>query len=193
MGSSSPKTNFTSVSLVSLLLLAVFGSVHGYYDSYVNFYTKECPSARRVVEATVSSAIRKDRGIAAALLRLHFHDCFVKGCDASILLDASNGVPAEKDSIVNANSIRGYEVIDSIKATVEKYCPRKVSCADILALAARDAVAQIGGPRWKISSGSLREGNGYPLRLSYHRHHPLWSDRKPALQFFRPKWSGSNF
>ncbi|KAL3695314.1 hypothetical protein R1sor_009390 [Riccia sorocarpa] len=103
-----------SAQLVSLLLLAVFAASpyivvigRGYgYDSSVDFYTKECPFARSVVEATVNSAIRKDRGITAALIRLHFHDCFVRGCDASILLDSVNGTQAEKDSIVNANSIR---------------------------------------------------------------------------------------
>ncbi|KAL2611186.1 hypothetical protein R1flu_022878 [Riccia fluitans] len=144
------------VQLLSLLLLTIVASVHGGYgygDYLVDFYSKECPPARILVESTVKSALRRDRGLAAAILRLHFHDCFVRGCDASILLDASNGTPAEKDSIVNANSVRGYEVIDTIKAAVEKVCPGKVSCADILALAARDFVVQIGGPSWKVTSG----------------------------------------
>ncbi|KAL3678339.1 hypothetical protein R1sor_021295 [Riccia sorocarpa] len=149
------QTILRSGNLISLLLLAVFAGVHGVYgyDSSVDFYTKECPSARSLVEATVKSAIRNDRGIAAALLRLHFHDCFVRGCDASILLDSANRIQAEKDSVVNANSIRGYEIIDSIKAVVETFCPGTVSCADIVTLVARDAVVQIGGPGWKVSSG----------------------------------------
>ncbi|KAL2631467.1 hypothetical protein R1flu_016153 [Riccia fluitans] len=157
MRSNRPKASLTRsfrIQLISFLLLAIVSSVQGGYgDSLVTFYTKECPSARSLVESTVKSALRRDRGLAAALLRLHFHDCFVRGCDGSILLDASNGTAAEKDSIVNAGSVRGYEVIDAIKAAVEKKCPGKVSCADIVALAARDAVVQIGGPGWKLSSG----------------------------------------
>ncbi|KAL2611167.1 hypothetical protein R1flu_022859 [Riccia fluitans] len=157
MRSNRPKASLTrsfGIQLISFLLLAIVSSVQGGYgDSLVTFYTKECPSARSLVESTVKSALRRDRGLAAALLRLHFHDCFVRGCDGSILLDASNGTAAEKDSIVNAGSVRGYEVIDGIKAAVEKKCPGKVSCADIVALAARDAVVQIGGPGWKLSSG----------------------------------------
>ncbi|KAK4789968.1 hypothetical protein SAY86_017272 [Trapa natans] len=43
--------------------------------------------------------------------------------------------------IHNINSLRGFDVIDNIKADAEKLCPSTVSCADIIALAARDAIA----------------------------------------------------
>lgn len=48
----------------------------------------------------------------------------------------------EKTALPNLNSIRGFEVVDEIKAAVDKACKRPVvSCADILAIAARDSVA----------------------------------------------------
>lgn len=66
-----------------------------------------------------------------------------QGCDASILLDDKPKIASEKNSGPNKNSIRGFEVIDEIKAKVEEACPRTVSCADILALAARGSTVLV--------------------------------------------------
>ncbi|CAI0554115.1 unnamed protein product [Linum tenue] len=86
--------------------------------------------------------------MAASLLRLHFHDCFVNGCDGSVLLDGG-----EKNALPNLNSARGFEVIDSIKSNLEKACPGVVSCTDVLTLAAREAVYLTGGPYWSLAFG----------------------------------------
>ncbi|XP_060194467.1 peroxidase 9 [Lycium barbarum] len=120
---------------------------------FPELYQISCPQANEIVMSVLEEAIAKDPRMAASLLRLHFHDCFVQGCDASILLDKSSAFKSEKDSGPNKNSLRGFEVIDEIKAKLEQVCPHTVSCADILALAARDSVVLSGGPYWEVPLG----------------------------------------
>lgn len=69
--------------------------------------------------------------------------CCVQGCDGSILLDDTATFTGEQNALPNRNSARGFEVIDAIKTRVEAACANTVSCADILALAARDGVVLV--------------------------------------------------
>ncbi|KAH9304138.1 hypothetical protein KI387_008542, partial [Taxus chinensis] len=117
------------------------------------YYLCTCPEAEAIVFSGVDRAVAQDPRMAASLLRLHFHDCFVKGCDGSVLLDDTTTLIGEKTAPPNANSLRGFEVIDSIKAELEFACPGIVSCADILAIAARDSVMLTGGPTWQVQLG----------------------------------------
>ena len=105
----------------------------------VGFYATTCPRVETIVQATVRSHFSSNPNIAPGLLRLHFHDCFVQGCDGSILIA---GPSAERTSLPNSN-LRGFEVIDDAKTQLEAACPGVVSCADILALATRDAVVLV--------------------------------------------------
>ncbi|CAN1278392.1 Peroxidase 10 [Linum perenne] len=118
-----------------------------------SYYDQSCPRLSMIVRYGVWSAVNNESRIAASLLRLHFHDCFVNGCEGSILLDDTVAFKGEKNAQANRNSARGYEVIDRIKDDVEKACPATVSCTDILALAAREAVVLTGGPYWPVALG----------------------------------------
>ena len=45
----------------------------------LDFYQKSCPSAEAIVKSTVTKTFVNDSGITAAfLIRIHFHDCFVR-------------------------------------------------------------------------------------------------------------------
>ncbi|RZB65014.1 Peroxidase 23, partial [Glycine soja] len=103
-----------------------------------DFYKTTCPDLYRIVRSEVQKALKYEMRMGASLLRLHFHDFFVNGCDGSVLLDG--GQDSEKFATPNLNYARGFEVIDTIKSSVERACSGVVSCADILAIAARDSV-----------------------------------------------------
>ncbi|KAF8018180.1 hypothetical protein BT93_H3162 [Corymbia citriodora subsp. variegata] len=75
------------------------------------------------------------------------------GCDGSLLLDNSANITSEKDAAPNANSTRGFDVVDSIKSAIESSCPGTVSCADILAISAQASVVLSGGPSWTVLLG----------------------------------------
>ncbi|KAK6253230.1 hypothetical protein QUC31_014950 [Theobroma cacao] len=139
---------FKHFILVFLLFATATTLVEG-QGTRVGFYSRTCSSAESIVRSTVRSHFQSNPAIAPGLLRMHFHDCFVHGCDASILIDGPN---TEKTAGPN-RLIRGYEVIDDAKTQLEAACPGVVSCADILALAARDSVVLTSGRSWQVPTG----------------------------------------
>ncbi|XP_019708080.1 putative Peroxidase 48 [Elaeis guineensis] len=117
-----------------------------------DFYREKCPQAEEIVRSTMTQLYSKNAGVAPALLRLLFHDCFIRGCDASVLLDRINGSSSEKDAAPN-HTLKGFDAVDDIKGRVEAACPATVSCADILVLATRDGLVLAGGPFYPVLTG----------------------------------------
>ncbi|KAK4363566.1 hypothetical protein RND71_018807 [Anisodus tanguticus] len=143
--------SFKTAVLLFFLVSLMAGSSSAQLTT--GFYSKSCPKLYETVKSVVRSAIQKETRMGASLLRLFFHDCFVNGCDASLFLDDTSTFTGEKRAQPNFNSARGFEVIDDIKSAVEKVCPGVVSCADILAVTARDSVVILGGPNWDVKLG----------------------------------------
>ncbi|GER42824.1 peroxidase [Striga asiatica] len=119
------------------------------------FYSETCPEAEAIARDVLRQAMAREIRSAASVMRLQFHDCLVNGCDGSLLLDDTPNMLGEKLALSNIDSLRSYEVIDEIKEALERTCPGIVSCADIIIMAARDAVLLSGGPHWEVKLGRL--------------------------------------
>ncbi|KAK4796790.1 hypothetical protein SAY86_029116 [Trapa natans] len=145
-----PKVLPPRVILVLQLLLPMAALSKASLD--VHYYDQACSRAEEIILETVENATRYDPKVSARLLRMFFHDCFIRGCDASLLLDSTPGNKAEKDGPPNI-SVRAFYVIDEAKAKLEAACAGTISCADIVAIAARDAVTTTGGPYWEVLKG----------------------------------------
>ncbi|KAB5530237.1 hypothetical protein DKX38_020318 [Salix brachista] len=147
-----PSSFSSSMAIFTLAFLVIFTSSSSAQLS-TNFYSKSCPKVFTAVKSVVQSAVSKERRMGASLVRLFFHDCFVKGCDGSILLEDTSSFTGEQTAGPNNNSVRGFNVVAKIKSQVEKVCPGIVSCADIVAIAARDSTVILGGPNWNVKLG----------------------------------------
>jgi peroxidase len=118
-----------------------------------NFYGSTCPNVETIVKQAVTTKFGQTFTTIPATLRLFFHDCFVEGCDASVLIQSPNG-DAEKDSQDNLSLAGdGFDTVIKAKQAVERSCPGVISCADILTIAARDVVVLAGGASFPVELG----------------------------------------
>ncbi|QCD94510.1 peroxidase [Vigna unguiculata] len=175
MAKSSSCTSLNSFFLISSILFASYmisseaeanpPELNGL--SY-SFYSQTCPNLETIVTNHLTKVFQQTHWQAPALLVIFFHDCFVQGCDGSLLLD---GNPGERDEPLNRGiSSKAVKTIDELREIVHKECGRIVSCADITVLAARDAVFLSGGPYFNVPLGrrdslnfSIEEAKNLPL------------------------------
>lgn len=71
------------MAIKNLLVLAVLLSVIGVSVANpkgldLNYYKHRCPDAEAIVRRTTVQYVSRQTSLAAALLRMHFHDCFVR-------------------------------------------------------------------------------------------------------------------
>ncbi|XP_041009914.1 peroxidase 73-like [Juglans microcarpa x Juglans regia] len=123
-----------------------------------NFYANICPNVEKIVRDAVQKKFKQTFVTVPATIRLLFHDCFVQGCDASVIIQSTGSNTAEKDHPDNLSLAGdGFDTVIKAKEAVDAVssCTNKVSCADILALATRDVIALSGGPSYAVELGRL--------------------------------------
>uniref|UniRef100_M8B309 Peroxidase n=1 Tax=Aegilops tauschii TaxID=37682 RepID=M8B309_AEGTA len=151
---SSRSLSSRSGAMLAGALLLLLSTASAVAQLGVGFYSKTCPHVEEIVRQEMLGILKEAPTLAGPFLRLHFHDCFVRGCDASVLIDSTDAAsnPAEKDAPPN-KSLRGFGAVQRVKDRLQSACPNTVSCADVLALMARDAVVLAGGPTWPVALG----------------------------------------
>uniref|UniRef100_A0A0D3GEN8 Plant heme peroxidase family profile domain-containing protein n=1 Tax=Oryza barthii TaxID=65489 RepID=A0A0D3GEN8_9ORYZ len=151
--------------LVVVLALLAAAAAAAEAKMSADYYSKTCPRADRIIADVLAQKQISNPTTAAGVLRLFFHDCFVGGCDASVLVASTAAARSERDADVNL-SLPGdaFDALARAKAAVEVECPVVVSCADLLAVAARDLVTMTGGPTTR-SASAARTGSP-PLLLA---------------------------
>ncbi|KAJ4958912.1 hypothetical protein NE237_026023 [Protea cynaroides] len=182
-----------SVLLVAVCVVLSLGNHKGEpgKDDYpfleYDFYRDSCPQAEKIIRTTVRDLFNVRPNVAPQLLRLVFHDCFIQGCDASLLLDAIDEIDSEKDAPPN-HSLKGFHLIHTIKSKLEEVCPVTVSCADILALAAREGVVLAGGPFYRLKTGRRDSKLAFREIASYELPSP-----DTSISFIRESFSKRGF
>ncbi|KAL8130347.1 hypothetical protein V2J09_019502 [Rumex salicifolius] len=170
--------HMTLTLLVTLLSLTAIRQSHCQLDNYgdnaaasppavhpknsrhrqmaVDYYAKSCPQVEKLIGSITYRQFQQFPVSAPATIRLFFHDCFVEGCDGSILIatEAGSKEAAEKDASDNKDlAAEAFDTVNMAKVLVESHCPGVVSCADILAISARDFVHLAGGPYYEVEKG----------------------------------------
>ncbi|XP_031253572.1 peroxidase 21-like [Pistacia vera] len=152
---------FHHFSVLIFLLLPLFLQFHsGKSELQYNYYAESCPNAEEIIKQEVIKLYKIHGNTAVSWVRNLFHDCVVKSCDASLLLETVNGIESEQASD-RSFGMRNFKYVKTIKDALEQECPITVSCADVVALSARDGIVMLGGPRIEMKTGRRDSKESY--------------------------------
>lgn len=141
----------------------------------------------------------------------------VQGCDASVILVSTGNNTAEKDHPSNLSLAGdGFDTVIQAKAAVDAVpaCANQVSCADILALATRDAIVLVRSRRpsspcpqpikcrgsklycariWWRGARKRPSFRGFPHAVSLPRKRKVTSCCRFRLAGRRTRWSSGGW
>ncbi|WVY90564.1 hypothetical protein V8G54_036078 [Vigna mungo] len=146
-----PPSNFC---FLLLLLLPHFNL--GKSQLQLNYYSKSCPKAEDIIKQQVTQLYHKHGNTAVSWVRNLFHDCVVQ-----VRTTASDGTLVSEQTSERSIGMRNFKYVNTIKAAVEEECPLTVSCADIIALSARDGISLLGGPSIEMKTGRKDSKESY--------------------------------
>ncbi|KAK9265710.1 hypothetical protein L1049_001680 [Liquidambar formosana] len=149
-----------SSNFIFLLISLLLQFYSGKSDLQLNYYTESCPNAEEIIKQEVIKLYKEHGNTAVSWIRNLFHDCMVQSCDASLLLETANGIESETTS-QRSFGMRNFKYVNTIKQALETECPLTVSCADIVALSARDGVVMLGGPHIEMKTGRRDSNESY--------------------------------
>ncbi|KAL1549453.1 Peroxidase 21 [Salvia divinorum] len=152
-------------AFIFLLIPLLFQFPSGESGIEVNYYSESCPRAEEIIKEQVTALYHKHGNTAISWIRNLFHDCVVKSCDASLLLESASGMESEK-ATSRSFGMRNFKYIQTIKHALEKECPATVSCADIVALSARDGAVMLGGPYIEMKTGRKDSKISYAAQVA---------------------------
>ncbi|KAF4361850.1 hypothetical protein F8388_003171, partial [Cannabis sativa] len=121
-----------SSQYILVISLCCIGFVAGGFAQLTPFfYMQSCPSVTNIVGGVIQQALQTDPRIAASLIRLHFHDCFVisGGPGWFPLLGRRDSLIANKSG---ADELPApFETLDALK---DKFSQRNLDSTDLVAL-----------------------------------------------------------
>uniref|UniRef100_A0A0E0E247 Plant heme peroxidase family profile domain-containing protein n=1 Tax=Oryza meridionalis TaxID=40149 RepID=A0A0E0E247_9ORYZ len=151
----------------------------------VDCYSETCPNVEAIVREEMERVIAAAPSLAGPLLRLHFHDCFVRGCDASVLLSSTGGNTAERDAKPN-KSLRGFGSVERVKARLEAALPP--ADGDIPTLARVFASNGLDLKDLAVLSGAHTLGTAHCPSYA-GRHYNFRAGASPTTPACRRRWT----
>ena len=70
--------SFPTIAVVSILVIFLANNIQTEAQLSPTFYDATCPRALDTIRTSIRRAVSRERRMAASLIRLHFHDCFVQ-------------------------------------------------------------------------------------------------------------------
>ena len=96
------------VLLLPLVLLLAGSSLAVADQLQVGYYSKTCPNVEALVREEMEKIMSAASSLAGPLLRLHFHDCFVRVSQACFLLNYKHFLVVTLQSSLNLYTLSCY-------------------------------------------------------------------------------------